>query len=68
VIPVEWTRHDRSVSKNTILSRKIPSAPVMNKNDNACGRRNGTVEVVNAGAVIIPETPTVKTSNDPTLA
>jgi hypothetical protein len=36
----------------------------MNKNNNAYGKRNGTVEVVNAGVAIIPETSTVKTSND----
>jgi hypothetical protein len=36
----------------------------MNKNNNAYGKQNGTVEVVNAGAAIIPETSTVKTSND----
>jgi hypothetical protein len=49
-------------------SRRILSAPVMNKNDNACGKRNGTVGDVNAGAEIILETLTVKTSNDPTFA
>jgi hypothetical protein len=36
----------------------------MNKNNNVCGKRNGTVEDVNAGVAITPETPTVKTSND----
>jgi hypothetical protein len=40
----------------------------MNKNDNAYVKKNGTVEVVNAGVAITRETPTVKTSNDPTLA
>jgi hypothetical protein len=49
-------------------SRKIPGVPVMNKNDNVCVKRNGTVVDVNAGAAIILETPTVKTSNDPTFA
>jgi hypothetical protein len=41
---------------------------VMNKNNNACGKKNGTAEVVNAGAAIILETPTVKTPNDPIFA
>jgi hypothetical protein len=40
----------------------------MNKNGNACGRKNGTVEVVNDGVAITRETPTVKTSNDTVLA
>jgi len=56
------------VLKNITLQKNRPGVAVMNKNGNACNKRNGTVEVVNAGAVIIPETPTVKTSNDPTLA
>jgi hypothetical protein len=36
----------------------------MNKNNNACGKQNGTVEVVNAGAAIIRGMSTVKMSND----
>jgi hypothetical protein len=65
---VEWIRTDRSVRKNIIQLKKKPGAPVMNKNDNACVKRNGTVEVVNVGVAIILEIPTVKTSNDPALA
>jgi hypothetical protein len=40
----------------------------MNKNNNACDKKNGTAEVVNAGVATILETPTAKTSNDPALA
>jgi hypothetical protein len=64
---VEWTLPDRSVLKNTTPQRNRPGVAVMNKNDNDCGKRNGTVEVVNAGVAIILETPTAKTSNDPTF-
>jgi hypothetical protein len=68
VTSVEWIRTDRSVRKNIIQLKKKPGAPVMNKNDNTCGKRNGIVEGVNAGVVTILETPTAKTSNDSTLA
>jgi hypothetical protein len=64
VTPVEWIQPDRSVLKNTTPPRNRPGVPAMNKNNNAYGKQNGTVEDVNAGVAIIPETSTVKTSND----
>jgi hypothetical protein len=66
VTHVALIRLDRSVSKNTIPSRKIPGVPTTNRNDNAYVKRNGTVEVVNAGAASIPGILTVRTSNDTT--
>jgi hypothetical protein len=56
------------VLKNTTPQRNRLGVPAMSKNNNACGRKNGTVEDVNAGVAIIPETSTVKTSNDATFA
>jgi hypothetical protein len=64
---VELIRPDRSVLKNITLPKNRPGVAVMNKNGNACVKRNGIVEVVNAGVAIILEIPTVKTSNDPTF-
>ena len=65
---MELIRLDRSVLKNTTLQKNRPGVAVMNKNGNTCGRKNGTVEVVNAGVAIIHETPTVKTLNATVLA
>jgi hypothetical protein len=44
------------VLKNTTPQRNRPGVPAMNKNGNACGKRNGTVEDVNAGVAITLET------------
>jgi hypothetical protein len=51
-----------------MASRKIPGVPTTSKNGNVCVKRNGIVVVVNAGAEIILETLTAKTSNDTTFA
>jgi hypothetical protein len=42
--------------------------PTTNRNGNAYVKRNGIAVVVNAGAEIILETLTAKTSNDTALA